>query len=181
MSNPLSDCSLSLIQNANNQYELTFYANESDILKQIIALIYLKVTHSGSLLVPVAQRSERNAQNLIQEPKYKSRILIKESYSLFSVDCKEVAYFYVQEAQVFLKTKAGIIHKINDRLEEIELELDPHLFFRVNRGVIISYQAVQEVMNYRSGRPFLIASPDFGQPVFISKYRFAAFKKWLDS
>lgn len=66
-------------------------------------------------------------------------------------------------------------------LEEVESQLDPQRFMRVNRQFIISATAVQKLSTYFLGkmRIHMIAAPE--EEIIVSKDKVATVKRWLDS
>jgi hypothetical protein len=72
-------------------------------------------------------------------------------------------------------------HTLNMSLEEVENQLDPLRFMRVNRQFIISAAAVQKLSTYFLGkmRIHMTAAPN--EEIIISKDKVATVKRWLDS
>ena len=66
-------------------------------------------------------------------------------------------------------------------LEEVESQLDPQRFMRVNRQFIISAVDVQKLSTYFLGkmRIHMNAVPD--EEIIVSKDKVATVKRWLDS
>ena len=75
----------------------------------------------------------------------------------------------------------GKYHTLNMTLEEVESQLDPQRFMRVNRQFIISAVAVQKLSTYFLGkmRIHMTAAPD--EEIIVSKDKVATVKRWLDS
>jgi len=82
---------------------------------------------------------------------------------------------------VRLCTLEGKHHTLNMTLEEVESQLDPQRFMRVNRQFIISAAAVQKLSTYFLGkmRIHMAAVPD--EEIIVSKDKVATVKRWLDS
>jgi len=66
-------------------------------------------------------------------------------------------------------------------LEGIEGLLDPSLFFRANRQLLIHIQSIQKVEPYFKGRLLLGLHPEIDNKQTISQQKAASFKEWLES
>jgi DNA-binding LytR/AlgR family response regulator len=92
-----------------------------------------------------------------------------------------VAYFLAEEGVVFLVTHPGKRYLLPDTLDQLEGQLDSRNFFRINRQVILSIGAVQEIRPYFKGRLVLqVVPPVAEEALVVSAGRAPAFKQWLD-
>jgi DNA-binding LytR/AlgR family response regulator len=93
----------------------------------------------------------------------------------------DVSHITIRDGVVRLCTIEGKYHTLNMTLEEVESQLDPQRFMRVNRQYIISATAVQKLSTYFLGkmRIHMIATPD--EEIIVSKDKVATVKRWLDS
>ena len=64
-----------------------------------------------------------------------------------------------------------------DRLGE---ELDPALFFRATRQILLCSRAVNKIENYFQGKVSVSLIPEFKEPVLVSKEKAESFKLWLN-
>ena len=64
---------------------------------------------------------------------------------LDSITEDEIAYFYSDEHYAILVTHEGKKFILNQTMMEIHTKLDPILFFRINRKIITSLLAVDEI------------------------------------
>lgn len=113
------------------------------------------------------------------QPAYKDRFLVSRSDSMIPVKAEDVACFYAEEKAVFILTKDSKRHLISQTLEDIEAKSDPNRFFRVNRQVIVSADAVKKIHNYFNFKLKVELLPDPGFEVIVSRSRTAAFKAWI--
>jgi len=111
----------------------------------------------------------------------RSRFLVKVGPSIRVVQLPEIAYFQAEDAVVFLVTHEKKRHIVNFTLDQLEEQLDPQLFFRANRQLLVHITAVREVKPYLKGRLFLQLNPPTAEDAFVSSSRATAFKQWLDS
>lgn len=117
-----------------------------------------------------------------QTIRYRERFLIPHRADEFLIiPVNDVSHITIRDGVVRLCTLAGRHHSINMTLEEIESQLDPKRFMRVNRQFIISAADVQKLSTYFLGkmRIHMTAAPD--EEIIVSKDRVATVKRWLDS
>lgn len=113
--------------------------------------------------------------------KYKHRFLVKYADTILYKNIEDVAYFFADDKVVFLVTLEGRKYLIDYNLESLELLLDPHLFFRINRKVIARIESIQKVKTLLSSRLQVFLKPAFEQNTFVSRERSPDFKIWLDN
>jgi two-component system, LytTR family, response regulator LytT len=110
---------------------------------------------------------------------YRNRFLSKQGSKMISVDVSDVAYFYSEEKITLLRTKQGNRYVINNTLDELEGSVNPELFFRANRGMIIHIGCVNEIHSWFNGKLKLKATPEHAEDIVVSRERAADFRKWV--
>jgi DNA-binding LytR/AlgR family response regulator len=66
-------------------------------------------------------------------------------------------------------------------LDKVEGLIDPGMFFRVNRNIIVNFTAIQDIIVYSSSRLKIILSRWEGDDeILVSRERVAEFKEWMD-
>jgi DNA-binding LytR/AlgR family response regulator len=111
---------------------------------------------------------------------YKSRFLIKLPERLLTVDISQAAYFMASGKLVLLVTYESRHFPIDFTLDELENLVDPEKFFRINRQFISSFAAIKGIYPFFNGKLKIDLSPAVKEPVFISREKVGAFKKWLE-
>ncbi len=111
---------------------------------------------------------------------YKSRFLVKTGQNMKIVSTSEVAYFLIDNQLVFLITKQNNRFLIEQTLDELEKRLDPKLFFRINRQMIISLDSVKTIHPYFNSRLKLDIIPDRESEILVSRMKVNDFKKWIE-
>ena len=117
-----------------------------------------------------------------QTIRYRERFLISHRADEFLIiPVSNVSHITIRDGVVRLCTLEGKHHTLNMTLEEVESQLDPQRFMRVNRQFIISAAAVQKLSTYFLGkmRIHMTAAPD--EEIIVSKDKVATVKRWLDS
>lgn len=131
---------------------------------------------------PPKQVNMQEFLSLIREEKetYKSRFLVRLSQKIMAVKTEEIAYIYTHHKLNQLVTHDGKKYPVDYSLDELSTMLDPELFFRANRQLIIHIDAAAEIHPLFKGRIRLELNPPLDEKMIISSKRAPAFKEWLD-
>ena len=139
----------------------------------------LSIVNSVSTTDAIAQLLETVKSQTIR---YRECFLIPHRADEFLIiPVSDVSHITIRDGVVRLCTLEGKHHTLNMTLEEVEAQLDPQRFMRVNRQFIISAAAVQKLSTYFLGkmRIHMTAAPD--EEIIVSKDKVATVKRWLDS
>ncbi|MEZ5039137.1 MAG: LytTR family DNA-binding domain-containing protein [Saprospiraceae bacterium] len=116
----------------------------------------------------------------INKPIYKERFLLKIGQQLSFVPTTDIAYFFSTDGIVYIKTQEGKKHLLDQTLDQLNQELNPAFFFRINRKTIISIHAILKIHPYFNSRLILEVSPKPDFDLIVSRDRVGDFKNWLD-
>jgi DNA-binding LytR/AlgR family response regulator len=118
-------------------------------------------------------------KSMNEQKKYKERFLVKKGDGYKYIKIDKIAYFYSEDGLTFIKTFEKERYIIDEKMNQLELGLHPRHYFRINRKLIISDQAVKDIVNYFNNRLKLELNPSFDKEVIVSRERVVAFKAWL--
>jgi two-component system LytT family response regulator len=110
---------------------------------------------------------------------YKKRFLVKRGNDLFSINCEDIAYFYAAEKMVCLVDTKGQRFVLDQSLAELEKQLNPEDFNRVNRKFILQRKSILRARTYSKSKLLLDVSPPIGEDIIISQEYLAHFKAWF--
>lgn len=112
---------------------------------------------------------------------YRRNFLISFRDRLVPVAVDEIAWFELKEGVVVAAKFDNKRLTIDERsLDELVGQLDPALFYRVNRQYLVSRKAIREIEFYFNGRLVVKLSPPPNEKVLISKARANSFKVWMN-
>lgn len=114
--------------------------------------------------------------------RFRERFLIPHKADEYLIiPASEVSHFVIQDGVVRLCTLSGVRHQLGMTLDEIESQLDPQRFMRVNRQYIVNAVAVDKLSAWFQGklRIYLKGYPD--EEIVVSKDKVSSVKRWLDS
>jgi two-component system response regulator LytT len=104
--------------------------------------------------------------------------LVTKSDALIPLQVSNIAWFKAEDKLVFIYTKDLQKHIIGQSLEEITSEIDPDLFFRVNRSYIIQRNCIEKANFHFNGKLKLQLNPANNEDVMVSRDKANAFKEW---
>lgn len=131
------------------------------------------------------QASEASASILqtmlkqLQATTYPERFLIEQSQGLTYIPAKEIAYCFTDQGNTWVATTDGKKYHVSYNLEKMEAMLDPKLFFRINRKLIVHLQAIVKVQEYFNHRLILQLHPESSLDQIVSREKVKAFRAWL--
>lgn len=115
------------------------------------------------------------------QPIYKKRFLMQIGAKLKIVKVEDIAYCFSEDKTSFLVTLENKKYPVDYSLNQLEKELNPVFFFRINRKFLIHSQAIQEMYYVSKSRLKLELEPSFKAPILVSVEKIGQFKRWLDS
>lgn len=115
-----------------------------------------------------------------KQPVYKSNFLVQWKDQLLSIPATSIAFFWLANKIIYLTTTDNKVHTIATTLDLLENELDPQLFFRINRQFIVARPSIKEIHLYFGNRLKLYLHPTPQDEVVVSRERVNDFKLWLD-
>lgn len=121
-------------------------------------------------------------KSLIHTPEksFKSRFLVRFGEKIQSVPVGEVAFFFSEERVTFLQTLEGKKYVLDSTLEQVESQVDPGIFFRLNRKYLTQVNAIEEVLTYSNSRLKVILRDCKDSDILVSREKVNALKEWMD-
>jgi len=110
---------------------------------------------------------------------YKKRFVTQLGKKLRIIPDTDIAYFYAFGGGVFIKTYKNETLLMDETLENIEKELDPYEFFRLNRQIIAHVLAIKEMYPFSKSRLKIALIPEFNEDVIVSYKNVKDFMQWI--
>ena len=130
---------------------------------------------------PTADYSLLASQPAPGNVRFKTRFMGRVGQKFFFVYTRDIALFMADNKIVHLVGMDNTRYLIDYTLEELETNLDPAVFFRINRSIIINAAAIDQVRPFINQRLRLyLKNPLKVEDIFISRERVPSFKKWAD-
>ena len=111
---------------------------------------------------------------------YKKRYTIKIGQHLRVVDIEDIECFYSEQKATYSYTLDRKNYLMDFSLEQLEDELDPSKFFKVNRKFIVNIAAINDIISYTNSR-LQIKLNNFSElEIIVSREKVKEFRKWLE-
>jgi DNA-binding LytR/AlgR family response regulator len=121
-------------------------------------------------------------QKLIQEldiGRYKERLLIKRGQQLSYLKTESTAYCYAEGKLCYAVDFSNNKYLLENNLSQLEEQLQPNKFYRINRNLLVNIEAVSKVHTWLGGRLKLELLPPTNADTVVSRERVNGFKEWL--
>jgi two-component system, LytTR family, response regulator len=112
---------------------------------------------------------------------FRKRFLVKKGIDLVSIRTDEIAYCYAAHKLSFIVDHKAQQFILDKSLTDLEKELDPALFFRINRKYLLNIHHIRRVKTHSKSKLLVELNPAPGEEIIVSQENTASFKKWMDS
>jgi DNA-binding LytR/AlgR family response regulator len=89
-------------------------------------------------------------QTLREQPRYLDRIAVRKGSRIFVINVSEIDWFGAESGLIFIHTKEEK-YVTNYTLEELEGRLNPDMFFRAHRSIIVNLTKIKEIIPWFAG------------------------------
>ncbi|MBS9766189.1 MAG: response regulator transcription factor [Flavobacteriaceae bacterium] len=110
--------------------------------------------------------------------KYKRTFTVKNGTKIKIIKEEEIVCFYSFDNATFIRT-ADFTGIINYSLSILETEINPNLFFRVNRSFIVQKNTIKEIVSYPNSRLQLQLNGYNEREIIVSRERVKEFREWI--
>lgn len=117
----------------------------------------------------------------IKKKTYKTTILVSQRDQILPLKTETIAYLYIETGIVKLITRDNQTFLLEKTLEDMENELDPDVFCRLNRQCLANRAAIAHITQYFNGKLIVKLDPPLKERVVVSKAKAREFKDWLGS
>lgn len=114
------------------------------------------------------------------EREYKKRFTTRIGQHIKMIAVDEIECFYSENKGTYAHTIEGRDYLLDTTLEQLEDELSPQVFFRVNRTFIVGIKAIRDIISYTNSRLQLKLNNYKEQEVIVARERVKDFKLWLE-
>jgi two-component system, LytTR family, response regulator LytT len=121
------------------------------------------------------------AQAIAQQTEQKDlRYVIRFGEHMRVVTSNEIAYIYTLQKGNYIVLASGKTYPMDKSLDQLEKELDPQRFFRINRQMIVCREAIGPMQIVSKSRVKLTLMPVFVEyESIVSTERSPIFKEWI--
>jgi DNA-binding LytR/AlgR family response regulator len=116
----------------------------------------------------------------INSIRYKERLLIKRGQQLSYLKTDKTAYCYADGKLCYAVDFNNNKYLLEYNLSQLEEQLQPNTFFRINRHLVVNIEAISKVHTWLGGRLQVELCPATTADSVVSRERVNGFKEWLD-
>jgi len=114
------------------------------------------------------------------EREYKKRFTTKIGQHIKMIPVDEIECFYSENKGTYAHTIEGRDYLLDNTLEQLEGEISPKVFFRINRKFYVNINAIRDIISYTNSRLQLKLNSYKEQEVIVARERVRDFKLWLE-
>jgi len=176
-------CPVIFVTAYDEYWQEAFEHNSIDYLLKPLKQEKLQAAlHKYNLL---KQHFAANLQQLLawQQPAggYKKRYLVKRGPEYIAVKTGDIAYCYATHKVICMVDAQNQKYILDTSLADLEKDLDPSVFFRINRQYLVNINAVKKIKAFGKGKLQVEVVPAAGEELVISSENVNAFKEWMDN
>ncbi|MFK8046686.1 MAG: LytR/AlgR family response regulator transcription factor [Crocinitomicaceae bacterium] len=151
----------------------------------------LKPIESGRLEKALAKCKQLNQsetkvdlQSLLNQFKpetktYKSRFMIKVGEKIKTIKVEDTNAFYSEQKGTYLLTNEGRNYVLDHPLEQVASQLDPTIFFKISRKIVVNINAIEEIIAHSNSRLKLKIPHLSLDEVIVAREKVNDFKAWI--
>lgn len=109
----------------------------------------------------------------------KTRWTVKVGDKIKLIPLEEILFFYSDSKVNFLYTTTGRSYPLDHTMQELQDQVSPEVFYRVNRGHLIKVTAIKELIAYSNSRLKVKIAEAPDHEIIVSREKVKDFKEWL--
>ena len=171
---------------AYDQYTLqAFKTNGVDYILKPVKEEDVKMTFAKIDRLKYAFRPELDILSLLnsalnEKKKFKASILVRFRESYIPVTITNIAVFKLENEILFACTFDNSKYPVFKTITEIESEIDPDRFYRINRQIIINRTAIKEIQPYFNRKVVIKPNITFDEQLIVSRLKVSDFLHWVE-
>jgi len=114
-----------------------------------------------------------------QAKNYKERIVIKNNDGISILNTMEIAAILAESGKCIAIDANGKEYPFKATISELAQELNPSVFFQINRGEIININSISKIENYFNDR-LSIQLKNYKKRLITSTSTTSEFKRWIN-
>lgn len=134
-------------------------------------------------VVPKMKFDFREIQKLLGNPfdrEYKKRFTSQIGSRIKVISIDDIECFYSENKGTYAHTFESRNYLLNTTLDQLESELSPEQFFRINRKFIIRFNAIKDIISYSNSRLKIILNGYNENELIVARERVKDFRTWLE-
>ncbi|MFA7421665.1 MAG: LytTR family DNA-binding domain-containing protein [Melioribacteraceae bacterium] len=122
----------------------------------------------------------RIKEALSEQKQYKSTILIQLKESFVPLAVENISLFLLNNEMTYAYTFDNQRHAVLKPISEIENEINPDQFYRINRQMLLNRKAIKEIQPYFNRKVIIKTSLNMNEQIIVSRLKVSDFMKWVE-
>jgi len=114
------------------------------------------------------------------ERTYKKRFSVKVGQHIKLIATDKIECFYSENKGTYLYTTSGRNYLLDLSLDQLEDDLEPQTFFRVNRKFYVNINTIKDMVSYTNSRLQIKLNNFNNHKIIVARERVKDFKNWLE-
>ncbi len=110
---------------------------------------------------------------------YKKRFMVQIGQHLKMIEVHQIECIYSENKSSYAYLTSSKTYLLDNSIEALTKELNPKVFFRVNRQFIINISAIRDIISYTNSRLQIKLNTYNQADIIVSRERVKDFKNWL--
>lgn len=115
-----------------------------------------------------------------QKERFKSSILVHYKESFIPIAVNKVAFFTLEAEILYIQTFDNQRYPVFKSMSEMESSVDPSLFFRINRLVLLNKNAIKEIQPYFNRKVVIKVDVKIKEQLIVSRLKVTEFMNWIE-
>jgi len=111
---------------------------------------------------------------------YKNRFTIKIGQHLRVVEMNSIECFYSENKATYIYSNENKNYLLDISLDQVQDQIDPTKYFRVNRKFILNIEAIKDIISYTNSRLQVKLNHFTDFDIIVSREKVKEFKNWLE-
>ncbi len=112
--------------------------------------------------------------------RYKERLLVYKGGDMVSLQVSDILYFYKEGRNMVVTTVSGDAYGLSATIQDLEPQLNPDKFFRLNRQYLVNIKALKKISPFFNSKLIVQLFHCNDNNIIVSKERAVLFKEWLN-
>ncbi|TWF39897.1 LytTR family two component transcriptional regulator [Chitinophaga polysaccharea] len=111
----------------------------------------------------------------------KTSFLVFHNNRYLTVRTDNIAYIYIKYDAPYIVTFQDQKYIISQTMEQLQSQLSPRQFYRLNRQYLVNFDAIKEVEHYSARKLALQLNVVTPEPLVIGKEKITQFLQWMEN
>ena len=113
------------------------------------------------------------------EREYKTRFSVKIGHQIKVIQIEEIECFFSENKGTYIHTNDNRDYLLDITMEQLENEINPKDYFRINRKFIVPLNSIKEIQMHTNSRLKIILPSYKSDEVIVAREKVNDFKNWI--